>query len=213
MVFRIAGITAAATLFASSAFAADIITDYQPTVPVAVETAYDWSGVYLGVQGGYVWTSVDLPGGFGSEDFDGAALGGLFGWNFQQGNVVFGVEGDVSYTWNENDYGVGIGSVEIGTDWQGSVRGRLGYAFDRTLVYATGGLAITNAYIDGLGIDESETLTGWTVGGGVEHAFTNNWTARVEYRYSDYGSEDFGLGLGDFDIDEHTVRAGLSYKF
>lgn len=62
-------------------------------------------------------------------------------------------------------------------------------------------------------VDETETFTGWTVGGGLEHAFTDNWTGRLEYRYADYGREDFGLGLGDFRLKEHSIRAGVSFKF
>jgi outer membrane immunogenic protein len=208
MSIRIACIAAAATLLSSGAYAADVITDYEPAPAAAVvSTVYDWSGVYVGVQGGYVWTSVDALGG--DEDFNGGVLGGLVGWNTQHNNLVFGIEGDFAHTWNDEDFA----GVEVGTDWQGSVRARLGYAFDRTLIYATGGVAFTRAYVDGFGFDEEEVLTGWTVGGGIEQAFTENWTARVEYRYSDYGSEDFGLGAGDFDIDEHTVRAAISYKF
>jgi outer membrane immunogenic protein len=213
MTLKLLGAAAFAALFSTSAMAADIITNYEPAPMAPMATAYNWSGVYLGVQGGYVWTDLDFPGGFGSEDFNGATLGGQIGANWQHNNFVFGVEADVAYTWNDNNYTFGGDSVEIGTDWQGSARARLGYAFDRTLVYGTGGLAMTRGFVKAPGFKAEETLTGWTVGGGVEHAFTDNWIARAEYRYSDYGSDDFGLGAGDFDLSEHTVRAGLSYKF
>lgn len=202
---------AAIAAVATSAIAADAIVPYEEPAPAPVSTVYDWTGVYLGVQGGYVWTNLDLPGGLGDEDFNGGTLGVHAGANWQNGNIVFGVEGDVNYTWNSNEYFAG--TVEVGTDWAGSLRGRLGYAMDRTLFYGTAGLAFTNGYIEAPGFEESETFVGWTAGLGVEHAFTDNWTGRIEYRYSDYGSEDFGLPLGDFDLSEHAVRIGVSYKF
>lgn len=206
--------SAALSLLAAPAFAADaVIYEPTPAAPIA-PVVYDWSGFYVGAQGGYVWTNLDLPSGFGDEDFDGGTLGLHAGFNAQNGNLVYGIEADVNYTWNSNDYLVSGFDVEVGTDWAASVRGRLGYALDRTLIYGTAGLAITNGYVDVSGVgDESETFTGWTVGAGVEHAFTDNWTARIEYRYSDYGSEDFGLGFGDFDLTEHAVRVGVSYRF
>ncbi|MBI1619887.1 outer membrane protein [Aquamicrobium zhengzhouense] len=205
-----ASILAAAS---TSAFAADVAYEEPAPYTPPVATVYDWTGVYVGIQGGYVWTTLTDPLDV-DEDFDGGTLGALVGANWQNGNIVFGVEGDINYTWNENDYLFGNTAVEVGTDWSGSLRARLGYAMDRTLLYATGGLALANGYVNVVGVgEESETLTGWTIGAGIEHAFTDTWTARLEYRYSDYGSDDFGLGVGDFDVSDHTVRVGMSYKF
>lgn len=205
-----ASILAAAS---TSAFAADVVYEEPAPYTPPVATVYDWTGVYVGIQGGYVWTTLTDPLDV-DEDFDGGTLGALVGANWQNGNIVFGVEGDINYTWNENDYLFGNTAVEVGTDWSGSLRARLGYAMDRTLLYATGGLALANGYVNVVGVgEESETLTGWTIGAGIEHAFTDTWTARLEYRYSDYGSDDFGLGVGDFDVSDHTVRVGMSYKF
>lgn len=208
------GIVSAAAFLAtaSSALAADIVYEEPAPYTPPAAVAYDWTGVYIGVQGGYVWTDLDFPGG-GNENFNGGTLGAHVGANWQHDSVVFGVEADINYIWNENDYLLGGVPVEIGTDWAGSIRARLGFALDRTLIYGTGGLAIARGYINSPIGDESETFTGWTVGAGVEHAFTDNWTARVEYRYSDYGSDDFGLGAGDFDLTEHALRIGVSFKF
>lgn len=208
------GIFLAATfLSASTVSAADILYREPPPAPVAMAPViYDWTGFYLGGHGGYVWTRLGLSGDFATDSFDGGLLGAHTGANWQVDNWVFGVEGDISYTWNENTY---IGEIDIGTDWQGSVRARLGYAIDRTLIFATGGLAITRGYveIDLANYRATDTFTGWTVGGGLEHAFTNNWTTRLEYRYSDYGREDFGFDVGNFSLKEHSVRAGVSFKF
>lgn len=207
----LAGAAFAAT--ATSAIAADAIISYEP-VPAPAPMVYDWTGFYLGAHGGYVSTNADLSGVF-DEKFDGGFLGVHAGYNFiQNGAWVFGIEGDVSKTWNEEDF-MGFGIADVGTDWQWSVRGRIGYAIDRTLIYGTAGVAGTNGYIEiplaPLKVDDH--MVGWTVGVGVEHAFTDNWTARAEYRYSDYG-EFKPLGIAtDIDVTEHTFRVGVSYKF
>lgn len=201
---------AAFAAMATSAMAADAII-YEPA-PAPVSTVYDWTGFYLGAHGGYVSTRADFGGA--DESFNGGLLGVHAGYNFlQNGPWVFGIEADVARTWNENSYAAGF--VEIGTDWQWSVRGRIGYAIDRTLLYGTAGVAGTNAYIDipALPLKIEDSMVGWTLGAGVEHAFTDNWLVRAEYRYSDYGEFEFlGIGTG-VDVTEHTFKVGISYKF
>jgi outer membrane immunogenic protein len=115
-----------------------------------------------------------------------------------------------------------------GTDfevqWQGSVRGRLGWAIDRTLFYATGGLAFAElqyTYVSANTVFESfkDTRTGWTIGAGVEHAYTPNWTIRAEYRFTDYGSvtNNSLVAFPGFtyrhDPEFHAVRGYLTYRF
>lgn len=200
------------SLTAGSAIAADaIIYEPAPVAPFA-PVVYDWTGVYLGVQGGYSWTDISALGE--TVDFNGGLVGAHVGANWQSGAFVLGLEGDIEHAWNDVTRGI----TTVGTDWQGSLRVRAGYALDRTLIYATGGLAVIHATIDVndpiLGaLDATDTLTGYTVGGGVEHAFADNWTGRVEYRYADFGSNNL-FDLGDSaDVDQHAVRVGLSYKF
>lgn len=190
-----------ALVLGTSAHAADATVDtYVP---------YDWSGVYVGAQAGGAWGKAD--DGAESVNLSGGAIGAYVGANWQAGNWVFGLEGDVNYTNSDGNYMPG---VETGVEWQGALRGRLGYAVDRVLLYGTAGLAITQAYIDAPPIlDEKETLTGWTVGAGVEYAITRNWTTRIDYRYSDYGGTDFGFGASEVDFTEHAVRIGVGYKF
>lgn len=214
MTLKQIGLAAVMTAFATGAMAADpVFEEPAPLPPEQVfAPVYDWTGLYVGIQGGYAWTRLTEPDGF-EEDFDGGALGAHAGFNFQHGDFVYGIEGDFNYNWNENTYFPGGVPVDVGVDWDGSVRARLGYAWDRTLIYGTGGVAFANGYIEAPGFDESESFVGWTIGAGVEHAFLDNVSARLEYRYSDFGSEDFGLGFGDFDLDQHTVRVGLSYRF
>ncbi|MFN7104296.1 MAG: outer membrane protein, partial [Pseudorhizobium sp.] len=95
--------------------------------------------------------------------------------------------------------------------FSGSVRGRLGYAMDRTLVYAAGGWTATEVNADTALGSFDDTLHGYTLGAGVEHAFTDNMFGRLEYRYNDFGSGN--LGAADIDFDQHVVQVGLGVKF
>jgi outer membrane immunogenic protein len=225
--------------FAGAASAADLPTRAAPPAPVfAAVPVFTWTGFYVGGQVGYGWNANDndfvLPGGFvvQSGDFgdegDGFLAGVHAGYNVQLGSFVVGVEGDIEGVFGDDDDEdvviVGPGGVFTNygfagsaLDWQGSIRARAGFAFDRALIYATGGFAFAGLS-DGFGIvgDDDDTLTGWTLGAGVEYAFTNNLTTRLEYRYTNFdgGSNVFNdVDLGDNEIEFHTVRVGLSYKF
>ncbi|MCM2439412.1 porin family protein [Agrobacterium vitis] len=208
------------TLAASTAMAADVVNE-PPVAPPAevVAPAFTWTGPYLGIQGGGGWLdgNFSAAGVSGSENFDGGRLGGFAGYQYQfDNNFVLGIEGDVSYDWNDKTYsGLGV-AAGVGTDWSGSVRGRVGYAFDKALIYATGGWAATRASIDvsGLG-EEKKTFNGYTIGVGVDYAFTSNIFGRLEYRYNDYGNKDFEM-LGvpvSADLTQHIVTVGIGVKF
>ncbi len=174
--------------------------------------AVNWSGLYVGVNGGYGWSAnsdfLDPTGGFG---------GGQIGYNFQRGNIVFGLETDFQGS-AISDSGWGGKSA---LDWFGSVRGRLGYAFDRTLVYATGGFGYGNVSNGGCFQGDcggSETQAGWVVGAGVEYKITPVWSAKAEYQYFDldapYSSPVGPLGYGSGDHTQFsTVRLGVNYFF
>ncbi len=198
-------------LGASAAQAADVVVEHS-LQPAAFEApAFSWSGGYLGIQGGGAWATGEFSG-FGlssSEDANGGLFGAFAGYNHQFDNhLVIGLEGDVEYNWNEAE----ILGAEFGTDWTGSVRGRLGYALDHALIYATAGWAATQGYVDvpGLGKDDA-TFSGYTVGAGVDYAFSNNVFGRVEYRYNDFGDKDLqGVNV---DVDQHAIKVGLGIKF
>ena len=215
--------SAAVLSFSGAAYAADAV-DQIPAAPVAVEEvqAFTWSGPYVGIHGGYAWSdsSFDVSGGAGifDADLDGGLLGAFVGYNHQfSNNFVVGIEADVEHNWNEEDFA--FGGADARTEWQGSVRARLGYAFDQTLLYATGGWAGARGEVSVPGFgSEEEMLNGYTVGAGVEHAFTDNIFARVEYRYTDFSEKTFdfggaGGGTIDADVDQHTIRVGLGVKF
>lgn len=185
---------------------------------------FDWTGFYVGLSGGYLDPnySVKSPIG-GRRDFGdgGFLIGGTIGYNRQFGRFVAGVEGDMSYAHADGDYddlfgfGSGFGG-KADINYLATVRGRIGVALDRVLLYGTGGLALSDVdFKTELGSIHDNTRAGYTVGGGVEYAFTQNITAKVEYLYSDFRAKDkdFDAASIDTDFDLRTVRVGLNYKF
>lgn len=217
-IFGAAGILA--TAVSAPAFAADLAVTEPPVETPITEVAgvYDWGGFYVGVNTGYAWTDASYSGGglAADPDLDGWALGAYAGYNFFNNGWVYGVEADIKHDFNENRFDSGGSTFEAETTWGGSVRARLGYAIDRTLIYGTGGYAFTNAKLNNVttGTNEKETFHGWTIGAGVEHAFTDSLAGRVEYRYTDYNKSDvFGVAGSDGDIDSHAVMVGVSMKF
>ena len=205
----------ASTMLAGlSAHAADID-------PVQVQEAHDWRGSYFGIQGGGVFGSDAAISGpianpttfFNGSNLDGVH-GGIFGgYNFQSGNIVFGIDNDFSFTSSDTVF-----AFETSTDLRtlSSVRGRVGYAFDRVLPYVTGGLAYGNVRFRSAQLSESQFQFGWTAGAGVETALTDYVSARVQYTYSDFGSDGFLPNAGggvNIDLGGiHTIRAGISIK-
>ena len=202
----------AAAAISSTALAADAVVEAPAPPPQAVEAApvFSWAGGYVGAFGGYGWGNGDFYDGVGSasDDFDGGRFGGFAGWNFDVGsNIIVGVEGDLNSDWNENSYG----DVDVKTGLNGSVRGRVGYAMDRALLYAAGGWTATNFSVDGPGFGEDKMLNGWTLGAGFDYAVTDQLFTRVEYRYNDYAEKNI-LGV-DTDFNQHVVNVGLGLKF
>lgn len=198
---------------APAAYAADAI-DAVPAAPEAVEETVmpaGWDGPYIGVMGGAEWLKSDLDFGATSNSHTkaGGLLGAFAGYNYQfDNNFVLGLEGDFGYNWNK---GTKAGT-DYGTDWQGSVRARAGYAFDDALIYGAAGWTVTRGYIDPPTSDKGhKSLNGYTLGLGVDYKFTNNMFARAEYRFNDFGDKDI-KGV-NFDPQQHQVIFGLGYKF
>jgi outer membrane immunogenic protein len=200
-------------------------------------TGVTWNGLYLGVNGGYAWDASSIGSKLGSPldiSPEGGFGGGQIGYNVQRGNIVFGVEADFQGADVTDSKSLGIGPATLefksNLDWFGTVRGRLGYAFDSTLVYATGGFAyghITdeNNFIapnpcpiapPGRCIPSSsqkfETdASGYVLGGGVEHKFNPSWSVKAEYQYIDLGQNSHWATLTKEDYAINTVRVGLNY--
>ncbi len=187
--------------------------------PPMYMAAYNWSGFYVGVNGGGGWgdSSWDSVGGI---DLSGGVVGGTVGYNYQAGQAVFGIEGDIDWS---NIRGTSTNLCTLGCEtkntWLSTVRGRLGYAADRFMPYVTGGVAFGDVQANTPGFPgASSTQAGWTVGAGVEYAITNNLTAKAEYLYVDLGSFNCGINCGALVTDNvsftsHIVRGGLNWKF
>lgn len=202
--------SALALLSAGAALAADMPA-YEPAAPVAVPS-FSWTGAYVGVQGGYDWMDVNNRGRADSKP-DGFTIGGFAGYNYQfDGSpVVIGAEADLNYSDAK-----GGKRFRSDIDWTGAVRGRLGYAFDRFMVYGAGGVAFADHDLRARpGGSDDTTAVGWTIGGGVEAAISDNVTARVEYRYSDFGTDTFSVANSRVksDVTDSRVLLGLGYKF
>ncbi|MBB5051391.1 outer membrane immunogenic protein [Afipia massiliensis] len=236
----------------TSASAADMAPRYKAPPPI-VAPVWSWTGFYAGlhVGGGFSDTNVVAtnqlfpafdPGLLGT-DGSGVVGGGQIGYNWQFApNWLLGIEGDISGTGIRNNASalITVGGAPIAPfgfnhladrsiDWMASIRGRLGWVWDRWLVYGTGGAAWADVNyrtdFTGFGtnnpISTNVTLSGWVAGGGVEYAVSNNWTVRAEYLYYDFGDETVanptitpGFNyLTTFDNKIHVVRAGVNYKF
>jgi outer membrane immunogenic protein len=203
-----------------------------PLTPAAIAV---WSGWYVGAEVGYGWGRDHIHDqnlAFGGSDYsdhfnmDGVTGGLYAGYNWQQGLWVNGLEVDAELadisgdnpSWPFGD------NTTAKIRAQGSLRARVVYVFAaNNLVYATGGLAVADIkteYFDAPSVDSySRWRAGWTIGAGLEHAFTPNWFGRVEYRYSDFGRVSDATTLTDTgweernDITTHVIRIGITYKF
>jgi outer membrane immunogenic protein len=181
--------------------------------PAFVPPPYNWSGFYIGVNGGagIGRSNWDTAGGFNTF---GGLVGGTAGYNYQINRVVLGVEGDVDWSGIRGS----TGGNTTSDSWLSTVRGRVGYAADRFMPYITAGGAFgnINASAPGLG-GGSATKAGWTVGAGLEFAIAGNWTAKAEYLYADLGRFNCGVGCGaptdNVSFNANLIRGGVNYRF
>jgi outer membrane immunogenic protein len=196
----------------TAASAADIARRPMPTKAVPYIAAYNWTGAYVGINGGGAFGGRSGYGG----NATGGLIGGTLGYNWQAGQLVYGLETDLDWA-NIKGTGTTIAGVPVETknNYLGTVRGRLGYAWDRVLLYATGGLAYGNLRATSPIGDSSTTKAGYALGGGLEFAVAGPWTAKVEYLYVDLGNGPTpplaASNSGRFST--NIVRAGLNYRF
>ena len=202
--------TALTALAASAAFAADIPAARMPAKAPAMMPVYNWTGFYIGANLGGAWTNDVIAG----RNTSGVIGGGQIGYNWQPvgSNWVLGLEADFQGSSQKESVTVGALTATGKLPWFGTVRGRVGYTWDRVMLYATGGYAYqqfeVSATIPGVSVAVSNTRGGYTVGGGVEWAFFDRWSAKGEYLYINTN----GSGLGGR-IDNNIVRAGVNYRF
>jgi outer membrane immunogenic protein len=200
------------------------LTAFGATVRAAdiADPVYDWSGLYAGVHAGYLWGNVDVeengaPAADG--DIEGFVGGALAGFNFQHDIFVLGAEAD--FGWSSAD---GSGAIappavdyDYDLDWNAHLRGRVGLAADNFLFFVAGGLALSEFHVREVGapVDIGKTYTGFSIGGGIEYAATENLLLRVEYLHDEFGRESYTVGADSYsaDLDTDTVRAALIYKF
>lgn len=182
------------------------------------QAIFNWSGFYIGGHIGYGSGKFDFNTGVGNGS-GGSLIGGLqLGYNWQSGSVVWGLEGDVSAArFRDGQIGPGL-PIGAKVDTLASLRGRLGLAFDRVLVYGTAGVGYVRGKVGastlGTVLTTNVSDSRGVAGGGVEWAPVNNWTFRVE-ALDYFGSKTFGLGgdLGNKIGNIWAVRTGASYKF
>src|SRR5579872_2056397 len=170
-----------AALGSAPAFAADLAARHVYTKAPVVAPVYNWAGFYIGAMGGY--GSEDS----GSPSIKGGLAGGTVGYNWQTGSWVYGLEADAA--WADLNAsasavvpGFGLLTASDKVDSTGTVRGRIGYAFNTVLLYGTGGYAWANNKVSlsalGVSISDSKFLSGWTVGAGVEYMFAPKWSVK-----------------------------------
>lgn len=192
-----------------------------------------WDGFYAGLQGGYSWGDTDADALWGpvgaSETFSYGSKGGLIGmyggYMRRIDQVLLGIETDFDIA---DVDGAGNSTVAARqtthVDWMGSLRARIGIAIDSSLLYVTGGIAYgqlqSEQYVVGGAMpyaSNHELMTGWTAGGGIEQALTDNIALRLEYRYTDFGKTSYfdpTLNMKEtLKLDSHAVRAGIGVKF
>lgn len=219
---------AAIIVFSAPALAADLPARTYTKAPAytAPEAVYNWTGFYIG---GHVGGA--FAGDNSLQGSDGRFLGGVqggFDYQFAT-NWVIGAEAQYSWLSNSNGGVLFPGSgtlVTSNTDQLGSVTGRLGYTWGPTLLYAKGGYAWRDnpnigASVGGTPVaftTDGNHKDGYTVGAGLEYMFAPSWSAKIEYQYYNFGSTSFTSGPADvvgsrFRDDEHTVKAGINYRF
>jgi outer membrane immunogenic protein len=233
----IVGLVSAVALI-SSAEAADI---YVPG-PGGYKDGYvpTWAGFYAGINAGYGWAAEtptvgvtnNLGGSATAKALDATgAFGGVdLGYNWQRGNIVFGIEGDFEVSKINDHYrqlfGANFFDVRTNVDYFSTIRGRLGYSFGNILVYGTGGFAYgavhNRVFVNGVAdAHKDATETGFAAGGGVEYSINPRWSLKAEYQYIDLGSYKMSapvvppngvvITTNTLDNNYHTLRLGLNY--
>jgi len=217
---KLVGPAAALILSLSGALAADL-PSYEPPPAPAPAPLFTWAGPYVGLEAGWGWGESEVNiGGINDEQFDidGWLAGGFAGYNYQFASpVVVGIEADIEATGIDGDTTDPVfGAVDTEVKAQGSLRSRLGYAFDRLLPYVTGGVAAAKPDADSTAVGEADDDLewGWTAGAGLEVAVTDRLFVRGEYRFTDLGDFDNDDDIGEVqDLRTHSVRVGAGFRF
>ena len=225
----LAAVSLVAISATAPALAADLAARPYTKAPAMIATVYDWSGFYIGINGGggsshATWDFVGV-GREGSHDATGGTVGGQIGYRWQSGQWVFGVEGQGNWADFSGDNTSALFATRNRTkiDAFGLITGQVGYAWNNVLVYVKGGAAVvSNKYeisstAGALLSSSSDSRWGGTVGAGLEYGFAPNWSVGVEYNHIFLSDKDvtFAGFAGSErirqDVDMGLVR--LNYKF
>lgn len=200
------------------AMAADLAARPYTKAPAAAIAINNWTGFYLGAMGGYAQENTST---LAAGTISGGFAGGTAGYNWQMGNVVLGIEVDGAWA----DVGASLGdpailAVEARIGSMGTVRGRVGYAFDQVLIYGTGGYAWADNRLTvtalNVSVSDSQFHNGWTVGAGVEVMFAPKWSVKAEYLYKSFESETYFAGIAPIasgTLNLNSVQVGVNYHF
>ena len=216
---------------------------YKAEPMVYIPPVYDWSGMYIGGHVGWgnfrdsattqtagALLALGAVNTAKSDQF----IGGIqAGYNFMVApRILLGFEGE--FTWLTSGYSSGIATLAPPTvltynaspDWVATAAGRLGYTQDRMMIYAKGGGAWLDSKYSafltpaaGTAFSTSNVRSGYTVGGGLEYGLTQNWSAKAEYAYLDFGTSSYNVGFGGatvatgFKTEMQQVKLGLNYRF
>jgi outer membrane immunogenic protein len=227
--FQFAVVALAALGASAPALAADLGARPYSKAPVYAAPLYNWTGFYVGGHLGGAFSGSNHFNGLALGSYSAQFLGGVqAGADYQfSSNWVAGVEGQYSWLGRNNVTALFPAGFGYSNDTRGlgSLTGRIGYSFGPALLYAKGGYAYAD-YREALllnGAPVAFTLNGghhngYTVGGGLEYMLTLNWSTKAEYQYYDFGSRRFVAPqilapFGSFRADEHTVKAGVNYRF
>ncbi len=217
------------TALSGAAHAADLAAAKAPP-PAAPASTFNWTGVYGGLQlgGTFGQTNIYLTGTtFNTNVYNGGVFGGAYaGYNYQIQNYVLGVEGEFNAISNKQSsssrFGANLYTAEVYSNWLGSVGARAGFAWKNILIYATGGYAFLNngttVSVNGVGVfNNTQSLNGFDVGGGLEYALSPNWSWRLEYRYYGFDRVTNNLLNSARLVSEsptlNTVRVGATYRW
>jgi outer membrane immunogenic protein len=208
---------ASALAITSNAYAADLIID-EPAMAGVVEVSGSWDGPFIGVFGGYGWGDYSEPeDDLAALGVDGWLVGAAVGTNFHLSEgIIVGVVGDVA--WSDMSGGPIDANPEytVDIDWAASLRGRVAIDGGALMPYLTAGLAVAGVSVDdGPGQTDGSTNAGWTVGAGVEFAATDDLSIDLLYRYSDYVTQTYDVGGGEYEasITAHQLTVGLNWSF
>ncbi|MEM7067877.1 MAG: outer membrane beta-barrel protein [Pseudomonadota bacterium] len=198
----------------ANAIAADPVPEEQliPPNPDPLVDTSEWGGLYLGVYSGYSWFSSD--GASTSEvDGHGEKLGGFVGYNWQfENKIVTGLEALGGYSGVQET----ASNTTIDQEWDASLRARLGYAFDQSVLYSFAGYAVTSLEAQTLTGTDDQTLQGFTLGLGWETQLSDKILGRIEYGFSSYADESFSIGnptSNAIDFKEQSINVGIGFKY